>query len=203
MGVAMDAKPCLETIRKFHEVVFSDCLGFIALRSYRESSDHDESKKPILEWIKNDESAVQNMYSFAQRANSNGMGCFCIPGTVAEYGKARSPDVAAMQILLTDIDTGDTARKLTNAAKYLPDPTMLVESGGVTPEGHPKLHAYWKFSKPATGDAIFRLIQGRHELAVKIGGDEAFKSAHQPIRIAGSVYHKTQPGKLVAIKEIK
>lgn len=199
----MDAKPCLETIRKFHEVVFSDCHGFIALRSYRESSDHDESKKPVLEWIKNDEGAVENIHSFAQRANSRGMACFCIPGTVAEYGKAGSADVAAMQVLLTDIDIGDTQGKLAYAAKYLSNPTMLVESGGVTREGFPKLHAYWRLDKSVTGAALQELVQARFELAVKIGGDEHFKSPHQPIRIAGSIYHKTQPGKLVAIKEMQ
>lgn len=197
----MQTNPCRKTISHFHEVVFGECRGLIALRSYRESSDHDMTKKPVMKWIENDATAIEQIYTFAESANNRGMACYCIPGTVTERGKAGSADVVAMQTLLTDIDTGNTADKLAYATEYLGQPTFVVESGGVTELGHSKIHAYWKLSQPATGDALHKLVQARHEIAVKIGGDEHFKSAHQPIRIAGSIYHKTQPGKLVTIRE--
>lgn len=197
----MHASPCLDTIRQFHAVVFGECPGLIALRSFKESGDHDNSKKPVMEWVDNNADVVDRIYAFAESANKRGMACYCIPGFVAERGMAGSANVISMQTLLTDIDTGDTAEKLAAAVKYLGQPTLVVESGGTTDTGHPKIHAYWKIAQPVEGDALRRLVQARQEIAVKIGGDEHFKSAHQPIRIAGSVYHKTQPGKLVTIRE--
>ena len=193
--------PCLNTIRQFHAAVFSECLGLIALRSFRESGDRDSSKKPVMEWVENDSDATGRIYTFAESANNRGMACYCIPGIVAERGMAGSANVVSMQTLLTDIDTGNTAEKLDSAVKYLGKPTLVVESGGITDMGHPKIHAYWKLAQPVTGDELRKLVQARHEIAVKIGGDEHFKSAHQPIRIAGSIYHKTQPSKLVTIRE--
>lgn len=197
----MHASPCLDTIRHFHEVVFGECPGLIALRSFRESSDRDNSKKPVMEWVENDANAVDRIHAFAKSANNRGMACYCIPGLVAERGMAGSANVVSMQTLLTDIDTGNTAEKLSSAVKYLGKPTLVVESGGITDTGHSKIHAYWKLAHPVTGDALRKLVQARQDIALKIGGDEHFKSAHQPIRIAGSIYHKTQPGKLVTIRE--
>ena len=196
----MQIEPCLKTIDHFHEVVFGECRGVIALRSYRESSDHDTSKAPMLEWIDNDAKAVERIYSFAKSANNRHMACYCIPGIVASRGKAGSTDVTAMQTLLADIDDGNTEEKLASAIQYLGEPALIVESGGVTEIGASKLHVYWKLPQPASGDALAKLIEARHQLAIKIGGDEHFKSKHQPIRIAGSIYHKTQPAKLVAIR---
>jgi hypothetical protein len=41
----------------------------------------------------------------------------------------------------------------------------------------------------------------RGDIAVKVDGDAHFRSAHQPIRVAGSVYHKGGFQRLVAIRE--
>ena len=38
-------------------------------------------------------------------------------------------------------------------------------------------------------------------LAVKVGGDTHFRSAHQPIRVPGTVYHKHGHQRLVQIRE--
>lgn len=47
----MQIKPCRKTIHHFHEVIFGDYDGVIALRSYPESSDHGANKAPMLEWV--------------------------------------------------------------------------------------------------------------------------------------------------------
>ncbi len=196
----MQTNPCRKTIHRYHEVVFGGFPGIIALRSYPESSDHGTGKVPVLEWIENDATAVERIYTFAESANNRGMACYCIPGFVAGRRKATSTDVTAMQTLLADIDDGNTEEKLASAIQHLGEPSLIVESGGVTKAGAAKLHVYWKLPEPVSGDALAELIVARHQLAIKIGGDEAFKSKHQPIRIAGSVYHKKPPVKLVAIR---
>jgi hypothetical protein len=78
---------------------------------------------------------------------------------------------------------------------------VIVESGGRTHEGFDKLHAWWKLTEPASGDDIELICRLRHQIALKVGGDTHFRSAHQPIRVAGSVYHKQGFRRLVAIRE--
>ena len=61
-----------------------------------------------------------------------------------------------------------------------------MESGGRTIEGATKLHVWWKLTEPAEGEDLAKLCQVRGDIAVKIGGDTHFRSAHQPIRVAGA-----------------
>ena len=46
---------------------------------------------------------------------------------------------------------------------------------------------------------LYELLRG--EIAVKVGGDTHFRSAHQPIRVPGTVYHKHGHQRLVQIRE--
>ncbi|MBT7445030.1 MAG: AAA family ATPase, partial [Methylococcales bacterium] len=77
-----------------------------------------------------------------------------------------------------------------HAIQFIGEPTLVVESGGTTTDGKTKLHAYWKLSEPVDQSDLESLLKLRAQLAQKIGGDTHFKSAHQPIRIAGSIHHK-------------
>lgn len=95
-----------------------------------------------------------------------------------------------MQAVVVDIDTGDIAAKRAHLERHLGSPTMVVESGGVTPEGQRKAHVWWKLTEPAEGSDIARVTRIRGDIAAKVGGDMHFRSAHQPIRVAGSVYYK-------------
>ncbi|MFZ4410904.1 MAG: AAA family ATPase, partial [Paracraurococcus sp.] len=80
-------------------------------------------------------------------------------------------------------------------------PTLLVESGGRTADGVAKLHVWWRLSEPAEGPDLARLCAVRGEIAEKVGGDLHFRSAHQPIRVPGTVYHKRGLHRLVNIRE--
>ena len=104
------------------------------------------------------------------------------------------PFILAMTI---DIDEGDTEGKLQEMTAVIGKPTMVVESGGITKEGYPKLHVYWQLTKSASGDDLKVLLGLRYKIALAFGGDTHFKSAHQPIRVAGSVYHKGDQCKLM------
>ena len=115
-------------------------------------------------------------------------------------GKAKAADVQQMQTVLVDLDAGDIAAKLDHLIRHLGEPTLLVESGGRTPDGLDKLHVWWRLSEPAEGEDIALLCRLRGDIAVKVGGDTHFRSAHQPIRLAGSVYHKGGFKRLVNIR---
>ena len=89
----------------------------------------------------------------------------------------------------------------THLLHHLGRPTLIIESGGRTPEGDVKLHVWWKLTEPAEGEDLARLCRLRGEIAMKVAGDTHFRSAHQPIRVAGSVYHKGGFQRLVQIRE--
>jgi putative DNA primase/helicase len=63
-----------------------------------------------------------------------------------------------------------------------------------------RLHLYWKLNEPATGADIAKVCELRGEIAGKAGGDPSFRSAHQPIRVAGSVYRKGGVERLAIIR---
>ena len=51
------------------------------------------------------------------------------------------------------------------------------------------------------GADLAELCRLRGDIAIKVGGDTHFRSAHQPIRVAGTVYHKHGFQRLVQIRE--
>ncbi|WP_251134540.1 AAA family ATPase [Falsiruegeria litorea] len=107
-----------------------------------------------------------------------------------------------MQTVVVDLDTGDIAAKRAHLERHLGAPTMVVESGGVTTEGQRKCHVWWALTEPAEGDDIARVCRLRGDIAAKVGGDMHFRSAHQPIRVAGSVYYKNSLKTQVRIVEL-
>jgi hypothetical protein len=135
----------------------------------------------------------------AQWATAAGMALYVIPGTVTAPGQASAEHIAQMQVVLVDLDAGDIAAKRGHLIQHLGEPSLEVASGGITPEGQAKLHLYWRLTEPATGEDLATLCRLRHAIAVKAGGDPAFRSAHQPIRVAGSVHAKATTHRLVSI----
>jgi putative DNA primase/helicase len=136
----------------------------------------------------------------AEAAAQKGLALYVVAGTVSGPGKAKAGDVIAIETVLVDLDHGDVSAKREHLVKHLGPPSLEVASGGVTAEGQERLHLYWKLTEPATGADIAKVCDLRGVIATKVGGDPSFRSAHQPIRVAGSVYRKGGVERLVTIR---
>jgi hypothetical protein len=187
-------------ISVFLDTVFSWCEGLIPLRGFVDKGQGRDGK-PHNIWIPADATAPEKLATFAAWANREGAAVYVIPGTVAEQGQARAADVLQMQAIVVDLDAGDIPAKLDHVTRHLGAPTLVIESGGRTPEGAAKLHVWWKLTEPVDGDDLATLCRLRGDIAVKVGGDTHFRSAHQPIRVPGTVYHKHGHQRLVQIRE--
>lgn len=194
-------EPDPDQIARFMEVVFGYCEGLIPVRSFIDKGQGFDGR-PHNIWIEADHAVADKMATFASWAGREGAAVYVIPGTVAAKGQAKAGDIVQMQTVVVDIDTGDIAAKRAHLERHLGSPTMVVESGGVTPEGQRKAHVWWKLSEPAEGDDIARVCRLRGDIAAKVGGDTHFRSAHQPIRVAGSVYYKNSLKTQVRIVEL-
>ena len=182
-------EPDPAAIAAFMQFVFGYCDGLIPVRSFIDKGLGMDGR-PHNIWIEADGTAPEKMATFATWASREGAAVYVIPGTVAEPGQARAAEILQMQTVVVDIDTGDIAAKRAHLERHLGPPTIVVESGGVTPEGQHKAHVWWRLTEPAEGEDIARVCRLRGEIAAKVGGDMHFRSAHQPIRVAGSVYYK-------------
>jgi hypothetical protein len=193
-------EPDPEQIAQFMEVVFGYCDGLIPVRSFIDKGQGIDGR-PHNIWIEASENTTDKMTTFANWAAREGAAVYVIPGTVATSGQAKAADILQMQTVVVDIDTGDIAAKRAHLERHLGPPTMVVESGGVTAEGQRKAHVWWKLTEPAEGSDIARVTRLRGDIAAKVGGDMHFRSAHQPIRVAGSVYYKNSLKTQVQIVE--
>jgi hypothetical protein len=192
--------PDPEQITVFLDTVYSWCEGLIPLRGFVDKGQGRDGK-PHNIWISADDTAPEKLATFAAWANREGAAVYVIPGTVAEQGQARAADVLQMQAIIVDLDAGDIPAKLEHVTRHLGTPTLVIESGGRTPEGAAKLHVWWKLTEPVEGEDLVTLCRLRGDIAVKVGGDTHFRSAHQPIRVPGTVYHKHGHQRLVQIRE--
>ena len=138
--------------------------------------------------------------SEAQRAAASGLALYVVPGTVSAQGKAKADDVVAMQTMLVDLDHGDVRSKRDHLVEHLGPPSLEVISGGITEEGQERLHLYWKLTEAAVGTDVAAVCKLRSLIAAKVGGDPSFGSAHQPIRVAGSIYRKGGVERLVTVR---
>ena len=187
-------------IAVFLDTVYSWCEGLIPLRGFVDKGQGRDGK-PHNIWVAADDTAPEKLATFAAWANREGAAVYVIPGTVAEQGQARAADVLQMQAIIVDLDAGDIPAKLEHVTRHLGTPTLVIESGGRTPEGAAKLHVWWKLTEPVEGEDLVTLCRLRGDIAVKVGGDTHFRSAHQPIRVPGTVYHKHGHQRLVQIRE--
>lgn len=188
----------VEAIEVFCSTVLDYLDGLIALRSFAEKSRPKDRAVPN-EWVPVDQAALR-MVGFARQCAERGVASYVIPGTVAASGQAKAEDVRQMQTLLVDLDEGDVAAKLAHLETHVGSPTLVVESGGRTAQGQAKRHVYWKLNEPAEGPDVVEVCRLRKLIAEKAGGDPAFQSAHQPVRIPGSLHCKAEPT-LVQIRQ--
>jgi hypothetical protein len=193
-------EPDPDQLATFLDVVFGYCEGLIPVRGFVDKGQGRDGK-PNNIWIDADGAAFEKLKTFATWAWREGAALYVIPGTVAAQGQARAHEVLQMQAIVVDLDAGDIVAKLTHLVHHLGTPTLVVESGGRTPEGALKLHVWWRLTEAASGDDLATLCRLRGDIAMKVAGDTHFRSAHQPIRVAGSVYHKGGFQRLVQIRE--
>ncbi|MCK8787247.1 AAA family ATPase [Roseomonas sp. NAR14] len=189
----------LAAIATFLEVVFGYCDGLIPVRGFVDQGQGIESR-PHNIWVPADRHATESLGAYATWAAREGTAVYVIPGTVAEHGQARAEHIQQMQAVVVDLDAGNIEAKLGHLVRHLGPPTLLVESGGRTVEGAAKLHVWWRLTEPAEGADLARLCALRGEMAEKVGGDAHFRSAHQPIRVPGTVYRKGGAERVVAIR---
>jgi hypothetical protein len=182
----------------FLDVVFGYCDGLIPVRGFVDVG-QDRDTRPHNIWIPADATAADLLATYATWAAREGTAVYVIPGTVAEHGQARAEHVRQMQSIVVDLDTGDVAAKLAHLEQHLGKPTLVVESGGRTAEGQAKLHVWWQLNEPTEGEDLARLCALRGAIADKVGGDTHFRSAHQPIRVPGTIYRKHGQERVVAI----
>lgn len=194
-------EPDPEQIAQFMEVVFGYCDGLIPVRSFIDKGQGIDGR-PHNIWIEASGAVTEKMATFANWASREGAAVYVIPGTVAAAGQAKAAEVLQMQAVVVDIDNGDIAAKRAHLERHLGPPNMVVESGGITAEGQRKAHVWWKLTEPAEGSDIARVTRLRGDIAAKVGGDMHFRSAHQPIRVAGSVYYKNNLKTQVQIVEL-
>ena len=184
----------------FLDTVFSYCDGFIPVRGFVDKGQGLEAR-PHNIWIPADASAHDRLVTYADWAAREGVAVYVIPGTVAEPGQARAAEVRQMQAVVVDLDAGDIGLKLNHLVHHIGQPSLVIASGGRTQDGADKLHVWWKLSEPAEGADLALLCRLRADIAAKVGGDGHFGSAHQPIRVAGSIHHKAGHQRLVSIRE--
>lgn len=194
-------EPDPDQIAQFMKVVFGYCDGLIPVRSFIDKGQGIDGR-PHNIWVEANAGVAEKMATFATWASREGAAVYVIPGTVAAPGQAKAAEILQMQAVVVDIDSGDIAAKRAHLERHLGTPTMVVESGGITPEGQRKAHVWWKLIEPSEGDDIRRLTRLRGDIAAKVGGDMHFRSAHQPIRVAGSVYYKNNLKTQVRIVEL-
>jgi len=193
-------EPDADQLATFLDVVFSYCEGLIPVRGFVDKGQGRDGK-PNNTWIEADACAFDKLKTFAAWAWREGAALYVIPGTVAAQGQARAHEVVEMQTVVVDLDAGDIQAKLAHLTLHLGQPTLVVESGGRTLQGATKLHVWWKLTEAARGEDLATLCRLRGDIAMKVGGDTHFRSAHQPIRVAGSVYHKGGFQRLVEIRD--
>ncbi|WP_423209308.1 AAA family ATPase [Paracoccus yeei] len=178
-----------DQIALFVDTVFSWCDGLIPLRGLPEKG-VDPAPSSEFRWLPAEAGATDQITVFAEAAAMCGRAVYVIPGTVVASGQARAEHVRQMQAVVVDLDEGDVAAKRDHLVRHLGRPTLIIESGGRTEDGHVKLHLWWKLTEPAEGEDLARLCQLRATMALKVGGDDSFGSAHQPIRVPGTIHGK-------------
>ncbi|SDG08502.1 phage/plasmid primase, P4 family [Sulfitobacter delicatus] len=183
-------------ISTFCDVLFDYLEGFVPIRFLGETGTPE--KTPHVQFPDVGDVA-RLLRQAAPRAAKEQRAVYVVPGTVARTGSARAADIIATGVILIDIDQGDIVAKRDHAARHLGDPTLEIASGGVTGDGQIKRHLYWRLTEAAAGDDLQRVAKLRATLATKLGGDGAFGSLHQPIRVAGTIHGKNGVRTPVAI----
>lgn len=187
-------------IRQHLDLMFCGTEGYVPVRLLEEKGGAAFKRRLPFEMI--DDGLASRVIALASVAAEQGAGTFVVPGTVLSPRRARAEDITHSTCLLVDLDAGDIAMARLHLETHLGPATAVVKSGGVTENGQPRLHLYWRLDAVASGDDLKLLSNLRGEVARKAGGDHSFASMHQPIRLAGSIHAKNGNRRLVEIIDL-
>lgn len=180
--------PDAEATRLFCDVVFRGAEGLVPVRILSEKG--GPSIRPSTPFVPLDAKLAARIFQHARSAARRAAALYVVPGTVIHSGSAAAQDIAQIATVLVDLDDGDIDGKREHLLEHLGEASLVVASGGETAEGQPRLHVYWRLTAPAAGSDLEPVCRLRAEIARKVGGDASFASAHQPVRVAGSIYAK-------------
>lgn len=181
-------EPDADAIASFATTVFGYVEGIVPLRILPEKGMPASAVKSIF--ASADDDLPVALLGAARQANRARMGLFVVPGTMRRRGRVSADAIDQFATVLADLDVGDIDAKVRHLTKALGQPTLEVASGGLTNAGEPKRHLYWRLSEAASGEDLVEVCGLRKLLAQKVGGDISFASAHQLIRVPGSVHCK-------------
>jgi hypothetical protein len=148
--------------------------------------------------------AIGEIARHVSRWNEHGIGSFIVPA-ILSAARGTAENVHAFHSLVVDLDSGDIQAKADYLYNELGAPTCTIMSGGKV-DGQAKRHLWWSLTEPCTD--VARIVQLRHLIAAKAGGDlqfgmgvasNPFGRAHQPVRIAGSIHNKNNKASPVMI----
>jgi P4 family phage/plasmid primase-like protien len=185
-------------IAAFAAVLFRYSEGWVAVRAFPEKGAAGQPAR--TPFVAADAGLAAKLLVEAEEATKKGLALYVVGGVVSAPGKAKAGDVIAIETVLVDLDHGDITAKREHLVRHLGPPSLEVASGGTTEDGQDRLHLYWKLNEPATGADVAKVCELRGSIAARVGGDPSFRSAHQPIRVAGSVYRKGGVERLVTIR---
>lgn len=113
--------------------------------------------------------------------------------TFATTVSANQDNLADGLVLSVECDA-HPQRALNILADAIGRPTLIVASGGITPEGEDKLHLYWRLEMPAFGAASRDALKVLRRFATRlVGADGTNIPLVHPLRWPGSWHLKGQP----------
>lgn len=190
-----------DAIKLYLETLYGYCEGFIPIRMFMEKGVSGTAHYQQLHWIPttNLEVMHEQLRPLVERGRNFKMGVYVIPGTVAARDQAKATDIINYPCFVVDIDSGDIEASKNYIIAQLGQPSLEIYSGGKTEDNIYKRHLYWKLTEPARGADITRITSAQKLAAQKIAADPSFGSAHQPIRLPGSVHQKNNKASQVRI----
>jgi putative DNA primase/helicase len=168
----------------YADVVFGYCDGWVPVRALAEKGAGDGP--PHVPFIEADATLAAKLALQATWASDAGMALFVAPGTVAAPGDARADSIVQTQVVLVDLDHGDIGAKRDHLVQHLGPPDARGRVRRCHRRGPAQAAPLLASDRARRRRGHRHVCRARHMIAAKVGGDPSFRSAHQPIRVAGS-----------------
>lgn len=140
-------------------------------------------------------SDVAKMHDFIEWSRQRPGTVYCPPvGTFTDISRSTiEANVSEAPALVVELD--DNPTEMRGIAEAVLGPaTLVVRSGGVTPDGEDKLHLYWRLTRPArTPEERAVLKAARHALGALCEADMTAVPLMHPMRWPGSWHTKGTP----------